>query len=112
MKRENREYEILFIVKANLGDAQYQEIITKFSELIAKNEGEIINLKPWGLRNICTTFKKHTQGFYVECQFSGSNKTLDAIKKAFQVNENIIRHLIVLLDSIKPKKILKEAVNA
>jgi len=102
-----REYEILYIVKPNLSDSRYDEIISKIKDLTEKNEGEILNIKPWGIRSIAPTFEKYQQGYYVESQFKATNLTLEAIKKYLQVTEDVVRHLIVNLDSVKPK--LKEA---
>ncbi|MFA5878555.1 MAG: 30S ribosomal protein S6 [Candidatus Margulisiibacteriota bacterium] len=103
----NKEYEILYIIKPSLSDAKYEETILKMKDIIEKNEGEIVTLKSWGMRNLAITFKKYQQGYYVESRFKGSSATLDAIKKHIQVTEDIIRHLIVHLESIEPK--IKEA---
>lgn len=101
-----KEYEILFIMKANLPDEKYTAMIEAFKGWITGNEGEIMGIKPWGMRDLPITFQKHDRGYYVECQFKGSNKTLDAIKKNMAVNEDMVRNLIVLLDSLHkaPKK--------
>lgn len=102
-----KEYEILFIIKPNLSEDRYKEIIENFKIWITKNEGEIIAIKPWGIKDLPKTFKKFTKGYFVESQFKATSKTLDALNKNIRVTEDIVRELIVTLESItnpKPKK--------
>ena len=99
-----REYEILFIMKPNLGEDQYKKTIESFESWITKTEGEITLLDPWGLRNLASTLNGLDKGYYVLCQFKCGNKTLIEIKKRIAVNEIIFRNLIVKMETIKEKE--------
>lgn len=103
-----KEYDILFIVKPNLGEEKYTQITDKFKEWITKNNGEIMGFNAWGHRPLYHTSNNTDQGYFIECQFKGDNKTLDSIKRNIAVNENFIRHLIVTLDSIQAKEIIEK----
>ena len=108
------EYEILFIMKAGLSEDRYNELIESFQGWVTKNEGSIMAMKPWGMKDLPETFQKYTKGYYVESQFKGTPKTLDALKKNISVTEDIIRQMVVRLDSVVnvSKKALKEKVVA
>ena len=98
-----RYYDVLFIVKANLGEEKYTEIVKKFESWVSQNDGRILSVTPQGQRQLPVTFKNHSQGYFIEAQFGGTNATLAEVTRQFQLNESIIRHLILRLEEILPK---------
>ena len=64
--------------------------------------GLVIN-KPTDV-DLATVFDKLTHGYYVQCQFKGTNKTLAEIKNRIAVSETIFRQLTVTLDSVQSDK--------
>jgi small subunit ribosomal protein S6 len=101
-------YEILFIIKPHLSDEIYEKTVQTFEEILKQNEGEVLLLEKIGLKPLASKLEnKYTKGYYVQCQFKGTNKTLTSIKRKLAVNENVFRHLIVKLDSIISSKPVK-----
>jgi small subunit ribosomal protein S6 len=98
-----REYDILFIMKPHLAEDVYSSIVESFEKWITDNEGEIDLLNAAGIKDLASTLSGFDQGYYVHCQFKGTNKTIDEINKRMKVNETIFRHLLVTLDSIQQK---------
>lgn len=103
-----KSYEILFIIKPNLAEDVTEEILKSFQGWVTNNEGEILLFKPWGLKELATVFDKMTHGYYVQCQFKGTNKTLTEIKNRFAVSETVFRNLVVTLDSVQSDKPVEE----
>jgi small subunit ribosomal protein S6 len=102
-KTIQKEYEILYIIKPHLADENYTQHCEKFEKMVNENEGEIDFVKPLGIRDLATPIKKINQGYYIQSQFKATGKTLDKIQNKFAVDESIIRHLIVTMDSIQAK---------
>lgn len=105
------EYEILFIIKPQLPEADIKAIIAKFQDWITKNEGEILTLEEVGIRDLATEFDRQTQGFYVLSEFLATNTTLDALQEQLHITEDIFRNLIVRTDTIKEKKKVASSVT-
>ena len=105
-----REYEILLMLKPHLGEEDTKKILDKFQGWIKKNEGEILVFNPLGVRDLYYEIKKMKQAFYLQCQFKGANKTLEILNAQLRVNENVLRYMIVTMDSIRPKNKIVEAV--
>lgn len=103
-----REYDILFIIKARLEEKQYESIINEFKTIITKNSGEVLLLSPIGMRDLPKTFDRHESGYFVHAQFKSNSETLDQLRHYFKVNENIVRDLIVTLDSVRMPKIERQ----
>ncbi|MFC1755490.1 30S ribosomal protein S6 [Thermoproteota archaeon] len=104
-----RHYDILLIIKPNMGEEDYTKIIDNMKSWIEGNGGEITLLKTPGTQELGYPIEKYTHGYYVNCQFKADNKALDKLKAKLQVTEDILRYLIVTMDSIQPKAVVKTA---
>tara|TARA_B100002051_G_C16175792_1_gene364926 strand:+ start:195 stop:521 length:327 start_codon:yes stop_codon:yes gene_type:complete len=93
-------YEILLIVKPNLSQDNYKKIEDTIKSWIEDTGGEILLFDNWGVKELATEFNKNKQGLYIQCQFKSGATTLEEIESNIRVNEDIIRHLTVKLESI------------
>jgi small subunit ribosomal protein S6 len=98
-----REYEVMFLVKPTLEDSRYQEIIEKFKAVITNNGGDVVSINPWGLRDLAQEFNKITRAYYVVSRFNTPPASLKELRQFFMVTEDIMRDLVVLVDSIELK---------
>ena len=108
MSQKQKIYETTFIVNAGLDDPQIDAVIEKVKELIIKHGGEIMELAKWGRKRFAYPIKKKNNGFYVLCEFTSSGDIVAKLERHFQLDENIIRFLIIALD----KKALQARISA
>jgi len=99
----NKGYELMVVLKPGLGEEAYKKNQENFKNWITKTGGEILLLKPWGLRELSTPFKKQSQGYYLQIQFNRGKTTLSELESRMRVDETIIRSLVVTLDSVNPE---------
>lgn len=97
----SKGYELLFIIQPSLGEEKTNKIAEKVKAEIESNEGEITLFKPWGQQKLETEFRKFKQGYYVQIQFNATEKTLSALRETLKYTEEIIRNLIVTMESIQ-----------
>ena len=102
-----KEYEILYIIKPNVGDNVVQEINANVQSWITNTGGEIIVFKEIGMRDLGTEFSKNKQGFYALCQFRGDNAVLDELNQRMRVTDGILRYINIKLDSSESPAILE-----
>lgn len=103
-----KAYDILVILKAHMGDDETTKRIDQLKSWITENEGDIVHEDTMGLRDMPETFKPAQQGYYFNAEFNGTNKTLDTIKSKIAVSEDVLRYMIVTVDSIRSKKVAEE----
>ena len=106
MEEKKKIYESTFIVNATLDDPQIDGVIEKAKEVITKNGGEIRDFAKWGRKRFTFPIKKKNNGFYVVFEFTGPGDTIAKLERHYQLDENVLRYLTVLLD----KKALKARV--
>lgn len=103
MKHDPKIYETVFIVNATLEDPQIEAIIEKTKDAIVKHGGEIRAVEKWGRRRLMYAIQKKNNGFYTLIEFKAPGEAVAKLERYFQLEEQIMRHLVVHLD----KKALK-----
>jgi len=98
MKGLTKRYETVYIVNASLDDAQIDAIIEKTKEFIVKQGGEIQEVEKWGRKRLSFPIQKKNNGFYVVTYFSAPGDFVTKLTRYYHLEEQIIRHLTILLD--------------
>ncbi|UYZ59272.1 30S ribosomal protein S6 [Hymenobacter latericus] len=94
----NRNYETVFILTPVLNDAQVQETIEKFTQVLKENGADILNSENWGLRKLAYPIQKKSTGYYFLVEFASEPTLVDTLELAFRRDERVIRFLTTALD--------------
>ncbi len=95
-----RDYEILYIVRADLDDEKVQDIVKRVSTLIEKSGGTLERTNLWGKRKLAYEVKHQKEGAYVLQDFQIAPERIPELESALKITEEVLRHLIVR----KPEK--------
>jgi len=103
-------YELTYIINTALEETARKELIEKFTELIKQNGGEIELVdESWGKRRLAYLIDDMSEGYYVLTTFKATGEQNKEIQRNLEINDMILRYLIIkLLDkkqSVKPKPI-------
>ncbi len=94
-----KKYEVMFIVKPDLEEANVTAVVNSMKELLASKGATIIEEKSMGQRELAYEINKYKMGnyflFVVESENNEATKEFDRVAL---INENIIRHLIVKVE--------------
>ena len=101
-------YEMIYIIDADLEEAARKELIEKVSALIANNGGEIEKVdETWGKRRLAYAIDYKTEGWYVLVTFKAPAELPRELERNLQINENVLRYLVVKLEekrsAVKPR---------
>ena len=101
-------YELTYIIDAALEETARKELIEKVSALIAANGGEVEKVdETWGKRRLAYAIDYKTEGWYVLVTFKAPVELPRELERNLQINENIIRYLVVKLEekrsNVKPR---------
>lgn len=91
-------YETVFILTPVLSDAQVEEAVKKFEDLLISNQCEIVAKENWGLKKLAYPIQLKKNGFYTLIQFKGEGTIVAALETAFKRDERVIRYLTTKLD--------------
>ncbi|MCI5146079.1 MAG: 30S ribosomal protein S6 [Candidatus Electrothrix sp. AR3] len=96
-----RHYETTYILRPNLGEEQFTEIIERTNAIVTDDNGTVINVDRWGLKKLAYEIKKETQGYYICMNYAASGAIIQEIERIFRIDDRLLRYLTIkLADSI------------
>lgn len=93
------KYEIMFIVKATLEESQISNITKDVQKLITDNKSKVIEFKDMGRKKLAYPINKEVSGFYYLMNVEANTETIQEFDRKLRINENILRHLILKVES-------------
>ena len=104
-----RRYETTYILRPNLGESLFTEIIERTNDIIKNDGGAIINLERWGSKKLAYEIKKETLGYYIYFDYAAPGTTIHEMERIFRIDDRVLRFLTVKLeDAIDQDTIEKE----
>ncbi|HEX9476857.1 MAG TPA: 30S ribosomal protein S6 [Candidatus Dormibacteraeota bacterium] len=96
-----RDYEVLYIVRADLDDDKVQDVVKRVNTLLERSGGAIERTNLWGKRKLAYEVKHQKEGSYVLQDFRIDPQRIPELEAALKITEEVLRHLIVR----KPEKV-------
>ena len=96
-----RDYEVLYIVRADLDDDKVADAVKRVNTLIERAGGTIERTNLWGKRKLAYEVKHQKEGSYVLQDFQIAPERIPELEAALKITEEVLRHLIVR----KPEKV-------
>ena len=97
-------YEHTIVARQDTGPIQIKQLTEKYSKLIEKNNGEIVQTEEWGLLNLAYIIKKNRKGSYIHFKIKGPGNIIDELEKNEALDKNLLRYM-----TVKVKKFNLEA---
>ena len=94
----NRTYEIMFIVRPDVEEADLDKLIEGFSSNVTSGGGEVKSVEKMGRRRLAYTVKKFNDGFYVLLNIAAEGKLITEIERRLRVSEPVIKFITVRMD--------------
>lgn len=89
-------YEIMYILRANLDENQRKEANEKLAKILTDNGGEVAKVdESMGLRELAYPIKDEKKGYYVVLEASLNNQALSEFNRLVRINQNVLRHLVI-----------------
>ena len=103
-----RYYETIYIVNPNLDSKVLKVILDDVKKELDKTKSKIINHYNWGKKRLAYQIENQKYGSYIIIQYEGGDKLkMTEFDTWMKLNNAIIRHMTVLLDS-KPDLYIEE----
>ncbi len=97
MEKVINSYECLFIVDVTVGDDATNATVNKFMSLVEAN-AEVVDVAKWGKRRLAYPINDMPEGYYVVVTFKSAPEFPSEMDRLFNIDETIMRSMIVKLD--------------
>lgn len=92
------EYELVFIVRPNLGEEGVTALTDRVNEVIAAQSGVVQGVEMWGKRTLAYPIKKQFEGIYILNRIAMPPQGTAEVERLLRFNEDVLRYLIVRTD--------------
>ena len=97
MEKVINSYECLFIVDVTVDEAETEATVNKFTSLIEAN-AEVVDVAKWGKRRLAYPINDMPEGYYVVVTFKSAPEFPGEMDRLFNIDEKIMRSMIIKLD--------------
>jgi small subunit ribosomal protein S6 len=94
-----RRYETFIILDPDLSEDLRRPVIERAKDVMAQMGGTLLRVEEWGSRRLAYTIRKKERGYYVRLDFCGSGQLVGEMERFFRIDERVLKHMSVLLDS-------------
>ncbi len=98
MAKINANYELVMILKPELGEEATAALVEKFKTLIEQH-GTVAEVDEWGKRHLAYPIDDINEGYYVLMTFTAEPTLPAELDRQMRINENVMRSLIVCKDN-------------
>ena len=100
-----RIYEGMFLVDSAVATSDWDGVISVINTIFERAQAEVINLRKWDERRLCYDVKGHKRGTYILSYFRADPEVIRNIERDVQLNETILRVLILRADHLTQEEI-------
>lgn len=94
-----RNYEIMYIVRPDIEEAQTKETVERFNKILTDNGAEVTETQEKGKKRLAYEIDDFSEGFYVILKLQAEKQALDEFNRLSSINDNILRSMIVREDA-------------
>lgn len=98
MAKINANYEVVMILKPDLGEEATAALVEKFKAVI-EQRGTVAEVDEWGKRHLAYPIDDINEGYYVLMTFTAEPALPAELDRQMRINDNVMRSLIVCKDN-------------
>ena len=100
MDEQLRFYECMYISKQSVSDDEVATFVGVLDSTLKTHGGQIEKYKVLGVSQLAYPIKKKKRGLYVLMYFSAPGSALSQIRRKLSFRDDVLRHLILVVDSV------------
>lgn len=92
-------YECMFLINASKMSGDTTGVVGQLHTILERNQAEVLASRTWDSdRKLAYPVENHKKGHYYITYFRTEGKNLTNIERDIQLNETVLRHLILKID--------------
>ncbi len=92
-----RKYETIFISDPDLQDQARTELFDKVRNIIAKENGILLDFDDWGNKKLAYEIKKKLRGHYVCMTYGGTGDLVKELERNMRLSDDVMKFMTILL---------------
>ncbi|WP_022668324.1 30S ribosomal protein S6 [Desulfospira joergensenii] len=108
-----RKYETVFISDPDLQEKARTELFDKVRNIIAKENGILLDFDEWGNKKLAYEIRKKIRGHYACITYGGTGDLVSELERNFRLSDDIMKFMTILLsDDVTAESLAQEVEEA
>lgn len=107
-----RFYEVMYIVRPDVEDADVDKLIAGFEQTVTNGGGHVRSTEKLGRRKLAYTVRKFNDGNYVLMTIDADGKLVAELERRLRVSEPVIKFITVRMDEEEKRLAKVRAIRA
>jgi small subunit ribosomal protein S6 len=108
----DRFYEVMFIVRPDVEDAEVDKLIAGFEHTVTNGGGTVRSTEKWGRRRLAYTVRKFNDGNYILMTIDADGALVHELERRLRVSEPVIKFITVRMDEEQKRLDKIKAIRA
>ncbi len=105
-----RKYETVFILDPDVKDQARTDLFDRAKNIIAKENGILLDFDEWGNKKLAYEIKKKLRGFYVCITYGGTGSLVKEFERNLRLSDDVLKFMTLLLsDDVTVEQLEEEA---
>lgn len=96
-----KKYEIMYIIKASLDEAQFEKVQARLHATITENGGSIDEVNDWGIKDFAYEIDHMKKGHYAVINVTANNAGVFEFQRLARINNDVVRIMVVKTEGEK-----------
>lgn len=92
------------ILRPELDEDGQAAVLTRYRQVIERHGGSVEEPNVWGKRRLAYDIKEQSEGIYIFVPFQAESTANAELDRLLRIDENVLRHLVVLRPRPNPPK--------
>lgn len=92
-----RHYETLLLFSPELGAEERKALQDKFVSIIEGQNGQMIEVDDWGMRELAYAVNKVNRGVYVRLEYNAPTDTVAELERNLRITDGLFKFISVQL---------------
>ena len=107
-----RFYEVMYIVRPDVEDADLDKLIAGFEQTVTNGGGSVRSTEKMGRRKLAYTVRKFNDGYYILMTIDADGKLVAEVERRLRVSEPVIKFITVRMDEEQKRLDKIKAIRA
>ena len=92
-----RRFETLLLLSPELAADARDALLTALSGVIEREQGQIVTVDHWGMRDLAYPVKKQMRGYYVRYEYVAPGSAVAEFERNIRISDGVFKFLTVKL---------------
>jgi small subunit ribosomal protein S6 len=92
-----KKYETLLLLSPELGADGRQAILENLSAIVDRDQGQVLMVDEWGMKELAYPVRKQTRGYYVRLEYALPPEYVGELERNIRIADGIFKFLTVKL---------------